>query len=175
MPPDTADDAALGEGPSGPPPIGFRVMLVPVQRTVALRRAVLGAPGGPELGELAGDDEPTTVAFAAIDTDGEVLSTVRVSVEDPPFQSEGTATPERPARRLRGMATREDARNRGIGSAVLDAAISYVASQGGGLIWCNARTPAVGLYRRANFATRGEVWVDPTYGPHIVMWRDVAT
>jgi predicted GNAT family N-acyltransferase len=44
-----------------------------------------------------------------------------------------------------------------------------VRERGGGLLWCNARVPAVAFYERAGFNTRGEVWNDPQIGPHIAM------
>jgi GNAT superfamily N-acetyltransferase len=69
------------------------------------------------------------------------------------------------------MATREDVRRAGIGGAVLGRIIDHVAGHGGGLLWCNARVPAVNLYRRAGFVEHGPVWNDPAIGPHVVMWR----
>jgi GNAT superfamily N-acetyltransferase len=72
------------------------------------------------------------------------------------------------------MATAEDRRNEGVGTAVLEAVIEHVRRHGGGLLWCNARTPAVSFYERAEFATRGERWDDPILGPHIAMELHVA-
>ena len=71
------------------------------------------------------------------------------------------------------MATREDLRNQGIGGAVLSRAIDHVVEHGGGLLWCNARVPAMSLYRRAGFVEHGDPWDDPDIGPHVVMWRIV--
>ncbi len=56
---------------------------------------------------------------------------------------------------------------------MLGAAVSHVADRGGGLLWCNARLPAVTLYTRAGFVEVGEPWTDPVIGPHVVMWRTV--
>jgi predicted GNAT family N-acyltransferase len=69
------------------------------------------------------------------------------------------------------MATREDVRNLGIGSQVLGRAIRHVTEHGGGLLWCNARVPAMNLYRRAEFMEHGHAWEDPDIGAHVVMWR----
>jgi predicted GNAT family N-acyltransferase len=71
------------------------------------------------------------------------------------------------------MATADGRRSEGIGAAVLAVVIAHVASHGGGLLWCNARLPAVEFYGRAGFLTKGETWADPDIGPHIVMSRDV--
>ena len=78
-----------------------------------------------------------------------------------------------PAWRLRGMATAEPMRSSGVGTAVLAAVVDHVQSNGGGLLWCNARLPAVPFYERNGFTTRGESWVDPDIGPHVAMERTV--
>src|ERR1700730_5281404 len=112
---------------------------------------------------LPGDDDPETGHFAALD-DGEGIGTASVRREVAPW-----APDVWPVCRLRGMATAEDRRSRGIGAAVLAAVVEHVRAHGGGLLWCNARTPAVLFYERAGFATRGDSWVDPVIGPHIAM------
>jgi predicted GNAT family N-acyltransferase len=71
------------------------------------------------------------------------------------------------------MATSEELRGLGIGARVLDAVLAHVASHGGGLLWCNARVPAVPFYSRAGLTTHGEPWMDPDIGPHVAMWRQV--
>jgi GNAT superfamily N-acetyltransferase len=154
-----ASGAGNGQPAAKAPSAPFTVSRVPVERTLALRQAVLRPDQTLEPMSLPGDDDPAAVAFAAVDPGGEVLSVARVTLEAPPFPSQDLVPPGTPAWRLRGMATRPEARNRGIGSAVL---------QG-----CNARVPAVGLYRRAGFTPYGDEWVDPDIGPHIVMWRTV--
>jgi hypothetical protein len=151
--------------------IGVTVSQVPVERTLALRQAVLRPDQSLDDMALPGDDDPATAAFAAIDVGGEVQSVARVALEAPPFSSQNLAPTGTPAWRLRSMATRPEVRGQGIGTAVLQACIDHVSRGGGGLLWCNARVPAVGLYRRAGFTTHGEEWVDPVIGPHVVMWR----
>ena len=111
---------------------------------------------------LPGDDEPDSGHFAVFEGD-EVVATGSVRREPPPWPIDG------PAWRLRGMATAEDRRRRGMGSAVLATVIAHVRGHGGGLLWCNARLPAVPFYRRSGFETRGDSWEDPQIGPHIAM------
>jgi GNAT superfamily N-acetyltransferase len=79
--------------------------------------------------------------------------------------------PAEPGWRVRGMATDPSYRGRGAGVLVLDALVAHAAERGGGVLWCNARTPAQSFYERAGLATRGDEWVDPEIGPHVVMWR----
>ncbi len=67
------------------------------------------------------------------------------------------------------MATDETMRGKGVGAAVLTAAIGHVAGAGGGRLWCNARVPAVGFYRHFGLCPVGEEWEEPDIGPHIAM------
>jgi GNAT superfamily N-acetyltransferase len=156
--------------------VHYRIEQVRADQTWKLRRQVLRPHETIQQLSLSDDDHPSTGTFAAIAEDGEIVGSARVAPEPPPFETDAespTGSPAAPAWRLRGMATQEDARNQGIGAAVLDRAIRHVADHGGGLLWCNARLPAVNLYRRAGFVEEGDAWDDPDIGPHIVMWRSV--
>lgn len=71
--------------------------------------------------------------------------------------------------RVRGMATQPDQRGRGYGRATLEACLAYAAANGGGEVWCNARTPALSLYADAGFEVIGDEFELPDIGPHVVM------
>lgn len=77
--------------------------------------------------------------------------------------------------RLRGMATLPDARDRGIGSAVLARLIEHARSRGAAEIWCNARIRAVPFYERAGLQAEGEVFDVPGIGPHRLMRRPLGS
>jgi ribosomal protein S18 acetylase RimI-like enzyme len=64
------------------------------------------------------------------------------------------------------MATAPHARGRGAGSAVLSALVAHAAAHGATTVWCNARTPALSLYRRAGFKVVSEEFELPRIGPH---------
>ena len=146
----------------------YTVQRIPVERTLALRKAVLR----PYLDEarfvLADDRLPTTVAFGAVTPDDRVIAVARLTPERPPFDAG-----DRPAWRLRGMATSPDARNLGVGADLFEALLEYVVAAGGGILWCNARLAARRFYERGGMEARGEPWDEPDIGPHVVMWRDV--
>lgn len=144
----------------------IRVERVPAGVTFRLRREVLRPHETYAELVLPGDDDPETGHFAAFDDEDRVVGTSTVRREAPPWDAAHTS-----AWRLRGMATADGLRGQGIGAQVLAATIDHVAREGGGLLWCNARTPAIEFYRRAGFETRGEVWEEPKIGPHIVMLR----
>jgi ribosomal protein S18 acetylase RimI-like enzyme len=71
------------------------------------------------------------------------------------------------------MATADDQRSRGVGRLVLDGLLAHCRSHGGGVFWCNARTPAQAFYERAGLQVIGEPWVDPEIGPHCRMWLEL--
>jgi GNAT superfamily N-acetyltransferase len=71
--------------------------------------------------------------------------------------------------RLRGMATAEAHRGRGLGGALVGAVLGYVAAEGGGVVWCNARVRAAEFYRRHGFVAEGGELELPEIGPHLYM------
>jgi GNAT superfamily N-acetyltransferase len=160
--------------------VHYRIEQVRADETWELRQQVLRPHESIQQLALPDDDHPSTGTFAAIGVDGEIIGCARVAPEPSPFGTDASPSggapglsDGAPAWRLRGMATREDARNQGVGAAVLDRVIGHVALHGGGLLWCNARIPAMNLYRRAGFVEEGEAWNDPDIGSHVVMWRSV--
>lgn len=178
------------------PGVDALVERAPATETLAIRQRVLRPHQ--TIADLAaeGDDDPATVYFVARDaTSGEVVSTASVRHEAPPWDPGarnrldhvGPADPlDAPevarlaageasvrAWRLRGMATDENLRGRGLGRLVLDAVVDHVRDGGGGLLWCSARIGAVPFYERAGFTGLGGVFEEPHIGSHLLMWRPV--
>ncbi len=73
--------------------------------------------------------------------------------------------------RLRAMATLDQYRKKGAGSAIISHAESVLKKDGIEILWCNARTSAQGYYDKLGFKTHGEVFAYPPIGPHIVMYK----
>lgn len=135
-----------------------------VAQTRALRQSILRPHESVQ--EMAADEAEGAYAVGAFE------SGVLVAV--------GLIAPsrERGGWRVRGMATAPDARNRGAGTAVLDALLRHAAALGASRVWCNARTPAQRFYERAGFHVCSEVFDVPPIGPHIVMdasWSESAS
>lgn len=86
----------------------------------------------------------------------------------PPIQCRPSERRSR-AWRLRGMATAPEARGRGHGGALLLACMDHVAEQGGGVLWCNARAPAVGFYERYGLEVRSARFEVPGINAHYRM------
>jgi GNAT superfamily N-acetyltransferase len=147
-----------------------RVARVSAEVTYPLRQRVLRPHQTVTTVGFPGDDDPRTGTYAALTADGEIVGTATVHPEPCPWRpSEDTAW------RLRAMATTPETRGHGVGAAVLAAAMAHVAEAGGTLVWCTARTPVQGFYERAGFHPHGEPWEEPMIGPHIRMWRAVAS
>lgn len=145
------------------------VGIVDETTTRDLRRRVL-RPHLPPDAALPGDELPNGVHLGAVADDGTVLCTCFVYPDPCPWQ------PDHRAWRLRQMATDEDHRGRGLGRAVVDAAVAHVAATGAEILWCNARQTAAGFYAQAGFTTHGEVFTDERHTiPHVRMWRAVGT
>jgi GNAT superfamily N-acetyltransferase len=142
------------------------VRRVAPEATFALRHDVLRLHEAPESLRLPADDDPRSGFFAAETADGQVVATAVVFPDAPPWDASAVG-----AWRLRGMATAEAWRSRGIGAAVLDAVVRHVLAGDGRVLWCNARLPAVAFYERAGFVRVGEEWDEPFIGPHVAMQR----
>ena len=134
---------------------GFEIRQVALADTRPLRREVLRPHQTVE--ELAGHEPADAVAFGAFA--GEQL--VAVGLIGP----EG----EPGVWRVRGMGTREHARGQGAGSRILTALVQHAAAHGARRVWCNARTPALSLYRRAGFVVASDEFEPPDIGPHYRM------
>ena len=113
--------------------------------------------------DYAGDHDPLTAHFGVV-VDGLPVAVGSIF----PEPRDGG---ELPGWRIRGMATVEGWRGRGLGTAVLDACLAHAAANGGGEVWCNARTPALSLYERAGFVAIGEEFEPAHIGPHYLMVR----
>jgi GNAT superfamily N-acetyltransferase len=151
--------------------VTFALMLVvravPAEDTRPLRQRLL-RPGRPSSDSAyPGDDDPSTVHYAAYDG-GTVVGIASLYREDRP----AARTPEA-GWRLRGMASVPEARGRGVGRMLLQACVDHVAEAGGGELWCNARTPAAGFYAKSGFEVISEPFDIPGIGPHVVMRRSI--
>jgi GNAT superfamily N-acetyltransferase len=71
--------------------------------------------------------------------------------------------------RLRGMATQPEFSGKGYGSQLIQFAISELRNNGVCYLWCNARTSALGFYKKLNFTIISDEFIVPGIGPHFNM------
>ena len=133
---------------------------VEVKEILALRHRVLRGGQPPETARFDGALAPPTRHYAAF-RGGEPISCLSLVA---------SAWAGRPAWQLRGMATEAPLQRRGIGRALLVAALADAARDAPGReAWCNARTSAIGFYERLGWTVVSEPFEIPTVGPHVKM------
>jgi GNAT superfamily N-acetyltransferase len=132
----------------------------------ALRRQVL-RPGQPWSSvDHDYDSWPETFHVAAFGPRGEVAACASFHPDAAPHRSD--ADPKT-SWRLRAMASLPELRGQGYGAAALRYGIAEVRRRGGALLWCNARSGAVGFYERLGFSIIGDEFEIAPIGPHYVM------
>jgi len=136
---------------------------IPPGATAGLRGEVLRPGQTAEDLVYPGDADPATVHLGAY-VDGRLVGIASLYREDRPGGPAG-------GWRLRGMATTPPARGRGVGAALLAAAVDHAARHHGAEVWCNARTVAIGFYHRAAFRVASEPFHIAGIGAHVVMVR----
>jgi GNAT superfamily N-acetyltransferase len=144
------------------------VRVISAAETLDLRHAILRAGLPRETAIFPGDEAATSRHFGAF-RDGRLVGVA--TIHKAPLVS--LPDHDRPAFQIRGMATAEEVRGSGLGSALLTACIDEAKRAGVHWIWCNARTPAAGFYTRHGFEIVGDVFEIPTAGPHYRMIRAV--
>lgn len=149
------------------------------EQTRPLRAEILRPGQDPETLVLYGDDIPGSFHAGAFEG-GALVCTATVYPEPMPVAPGADPGPgPRPALdpsnafRLRGMATKQHLQGRGYGRAVLERCIEHVRASGAEVLWCNARTGALGFYQRLGFETVGDEFEIEGIGPHFVMWKAV--
>ncbi|MGN6607443.1 MAG: GNAT family N-acetyltransferase [Jatrophihabitans sp.] len=143
------------------------IRLVDALTTRALRRTVL-RPSWPVDEPVHGDDAPDSLHLGAYDGD-ELVAACILLPRPYPQRPDETGTWQ-----LRGMATAEAVRGRGVGTTLLDAALDEVRRRGGRLLWCEARVTAIGFYARNGFTVDGPEYAHAETGaPHHYASRPV--
>ncbi|MGK5733244.1 GNAT family N-acetyltransferase [Streptomyces sp. URMC 124] len=149
---------------------GWYVHQVPAGRVRPVRQQVPG-PGRTADGcAHPEDDLPDTRHLAAL-RQGRAVGAVSLHAGDPPA---GYAVPGlRPGRgrRLRDMATLDEARGTGAGTALLRTALTLAALDGADAVWCLAPDEALGFYRKHGFEVLGPPLDMPGTGTHHFVHR----
>lgn len=131
-------------------------------QTRGLRHAVL-RPGQP-LGVLDSPADDVALDMAAWDGD-RIVGCARILPS--PFEDEPRAW------QLRSMAVDPAYQGSGVGRQVVAALVAAARERGVPLLWANARTSALGFYRRLGWTVHGEEFIHSDSGlPHHVITLD---
>lgn len=154
---------------SQPYKVDAEVRLAQAAEVIDLRHRVLRIGLPREEAIFDGDDAPTTRHAVAVAGGGRIVCCATVMLSPVPAEVEHYGN--RPAFRLRGMATDEAYRGKGLGGRVshlLEHESQRV--QPTGLLWCNARIGAVRFYREMGWeVVSRETYDIPTAGLHHTM------
>lgn len=153
-----------------------RTVIVDGRSTRELRRRVL-RPHLTSTDVLPGDDVTDAVHFAILGDHGTPISACFLFVEGypwPPDDAAGTPPTDVTPWHLRSVATEAGMQGRRLGTVLLQDVLRHVAQQGGGVLWCNARTPALSFYHRLGLVAHGGEHMsgNPPLA-HYYMWRTV--
>jgi predicted GNAT family N-acyltransferase len=133
------------------------------EEVIDLRHRVLRAGLPRETAIFPGDDAPETVHVVAVDNDEVVGCATMIK---------NTWQGER-AWQVRGMAVAPRLQRSGVGGLMLKQ-LQRIAQDDVAdvrLMWCNARTPAVGFYERHGWTVASDEFVIETAGPHFKMTK----
>ncbi|MEN9326462.1 MAG: hypothetical protein RI943_883 [Bacteroidota bacterium] len=72
---------------------------------------------------------------------------------------------------IRGMAVLPTYQKQGIGEALVNEAEKFCTTQKADLIWFNARTTAVGFYKKMGYEIVGSEFEIKEVGPHFLMYK----
>ena len=90
------------------------------------------------------DDAPKTLHVGAF-VGGDLAAIATICAQPMPN------SPRAGEWRLRGMATLDRFRGRGLGKRVAESCFAHAGSEHGFLVWCSARFSAIGFYRSLGF------------------------
>lgn len=154
------------------PAAGWRVRPVLASEVWPIRHQVLRPERPLESSRYPGDERPDTRHFAVLNR-GRPVGVGSVYHEDPPAEFTVPGLEPGLGWHLRGMATLEEIRGTGAGSALLRTALANAVLAGAGAVWCKAGTSAADFYRKHGFQTLGYEFEIPGLGPHLFMyWMD---
>lgn len=125
---------------------------------IQLRHAVLCAGKPFSEAQFHGDDHPLTHHFGAFSVEQATIGCVSYMMT--PYEGEE-------AWQLRGMATRPDVAQRGVGRQLVAAAEKVLLQRHAvRLFWCKARVSAIGFYEKLGWQVVSDEFVIEGYGPH---------
>ncbi len=89
------------------------------------------------------------------------------------FEIENATFDKQKSFQIRGMAVLETHQKQGIGEALVSEAESFCNKEKTTLIWFNARTPAVGFYKKMGYEIVGSEFEIKEVGPHFLMHKKI--
>ena len=137
---------------------------IPSKGTYIVRQPVLRKGKPIESCIFEGDDLNTTHHFGLFEND-DLIGIISL------FSQTNTIFADKNQAQIRGMAILENHQKKGFGEALVKHCEDYCKTQNVDLIWFNARTAAVGFYKKMNYQIIGEPFDIKDVGEHYLMFK----
>ncbi|MBS7252549.1 GNAT family N-acetyltransferase [Flavobacterium branchiicola] len=137
---------------------------IPSNETYAVRQPVLRKGKPIESCIFEGDDLTDTHHFGLYDNEKLIGIISLFNKINPIFADENQA-------QIRGMAVLDTHQKKGFGEALVKHCENYCIENKVDLIWFNARTAAVGFYKKMNYQVEGEAFDIKDVGEHYMMFK----
>ncbi|MEZ0182714.1 GNAT family N-acetyltransferase [Flavobacterium oncorhynchi] len=139
---------------------------IPSKETYIVRQPVLRNGKPIESCIFEGDDLETTHHFGLFQNEN-LTGIISLFTKSNPIFAENLQG------QIRGMAILENHQKKGFGEALVKHCEDYCKQNKVDLIWFNARTAAVGFYKRMNYEVLGEPFEIKDVGEHYLMFKKI--
>ncbi|MEG0849343.1 GNAT family N-acetyltransferase [Flavobacterium plurextorum] len=139
---------------------------IPSKETYIVRQPVLRKGKPIESCIFEGDDLETTHHFGLFQNEN-LTGIISLFTQSNPIFAENLQG------QIRGMAILENHQKKGFGEALVKHCEDYCKQNKVDLIWFNARTAAVGFYKRMNYEVLGEPFEIKDVGEHYLMFKKI--
>jgi ribosomal protein S18 acetylase RimI-like enzyme len=136
------------------------------KETYIVRQPVLRKGKPVESCIFEGDDLKDTYHFGLYES-GELIGIISL------FTKINSIFAEKNQAQIRGMAVLESHQKRGFGEALVKHCENFCIEKDIKLIWFNARTAAVGFYKKLNYQTVGKPFDIKDVGEHYLMYKEI--
>lgn len=137
---------------------------ISAKETFIVRHPVLRKGKPIETCAFKGDDLKTTHHFGLFDN-SDLIGIISL------FLKTNTIFAENLQAQIRGMAILESHQKKGFGEILVKHCEKYCISNQFDLIWFNARTAAVGFYKKMGYEIKGNPFEIPEVGEHYLMYK----
>ena len=140
--------------------MNIKIKKITTEEAILVRSLILRNGQPIESAYLENDDNNYTVHFGGLHNKN-IISTATIFPENRSQNNNEW--------RLRGMAVLDKFQSKGIGEKLLKECFTFILSNNGQLIWCNARIKAVEFYTKCGFSICSEEFNIPNIGAHFQM------
>ena len=146
----------------------MKVLRINASDTYSIRQQVLIPDHDPKKVKFESDEDEDVSFHLGAFEESKLVSVASFFYErNPIFKDEHQY-------QLRGMATIPEYQGQGLSSELLNMAFPIIKQNFCTLLWCNARTSAIGYYEKVGFKIQDDkVFEIEGIGPHVLMYKNI--